>query len=85
VAMGWGMQRTPSILLGILSRLNDKVARLVHIASKEFPGLWDKHAEDSWLDLTGYGILAMMVSRGTFQLPLVEGEDECIRSDDLPT
>lgn len=55
---------------GVLVRANDKVARLKHL-------LWDRPGEpanesirDSWRDLAGYAIIALMLRDGTFELPL---------------
>lgn len=52
---------------GCLVRTNDKVARLKNLSTRE--GL-NESIDDSWKDLAGYSILALMLRRGTFTLPL---------------
>lgn len=52
---------------GILVRVNDKIARLKNLQDKEVS---NEPTEDSWKDMAGYSILAIMLRRGTFELPL---------------
>ena len=54
---------------GILVRLFDKIARLSNlIGHKKNPK--NESIEDTWKDVVGYGLVAMMVKRGHFELPL---------------
>ena len=55
---------------GILVRANDKIARLKNLKGNET--VENESVDDSWLDLAGYAILALMVSRGLFNLELKE-------------
>lgn len=67
---------------GLLVRAHDKIARLRNLLNRETPSF--ESVEDTWLDLTGYSILAMMVLNGTFGLSLaldqeqiaLDGDDE---------
>jgi hypothetical protein len=54
---------------GVLVRANDKMARLKNLlqAGKE-PN--NESVEDSWLDLANYAVIALMVRRGIFDLPM---------------
>ena len=60
-------------ILGIAVRLNDKVARLVNLIQTGNPPE-NESVEDTMLDIAGYAFVAMMVSDGTFELPLDESE-----------
>jgi len=53
--------------LGLVVRANDKMARLKNLRTKE--GVTEPKL-DAWLDLAGYSILALMLDRGWFTLPL---------------
>lgn len=57
---------------GILVRSNDKLARLKNLMGKtEEVGVpQNEPIVDSWTDLAGYAILALMWRRGVFLLPL---------------
>lgn len=55
--------------LGLLVRSNDKIARLKNLRGKE--GVTEPRI-DAWQDLAGYAILALMVDRSWFTLPLKE-------------
>jgi len=57
---------------GLLVRVNDKVARLKNLLKKETPK--NESVKDTWTDLAGYAILALMVKDGTFNLKLKEEE-----------
>jgi len=48
---------------GVLVRVNDKVQRLINLAQ---PGKEPAHesVDDSWSDLTNYGLIAQMIRRG---------------------
>ena len=54
---------------GILVRTNDKVARLKELVIKNKTPANEKKT-DSWKDIAGYALLALMLERGWFQLPL---------------
>ncbi|MBA7568409.1 hypothetical protein ES708_10130 [subsurface metagenome] len=54
--------------LGILVRTNDKVARLKNLIGKKNPQ--NETIEDTWKDTAGYAIVALMLKRGWFILPL---------------
>jgi len=59
--------------LGVLVRVNDKIARLKNLLSpfgKKLPK--NESYEDSWRDLAGYAIIALMLDRNWFTLPLGE-------------
>ena len=57
--------------LGVLVRSNDKMARLKNlIASGNAPN--NESIEDSWKDLLNYSVIALMLRRGWFTLPLEE-------------
>ena len=57
--------------LGVLMRANDKMARLKNLVPA---GKTPNHEgiEDSWMDLANYGVIALMLRRGWFTLPLSE-------------
>ena len=52
---------------GVLVRTNDKVARLRNLVGKE--GITEPRI-DTWRDIAGYAIIALMLDRGWFQLEL---------------
>lgn len=52
---------------GILVRVNDKIARLKNLQGK---AAVNEPKEDSWKDLAGYSIVALMLDRGWFELEL---------------
>lgn len=54
---------------GLLIRTNDKIARLKNLIGKE--GVTEPRS-DAWVDIAGYAIIALMLDRGTFTLPLEE-------------
>jgi len=55
--------------LGVLVRVNDKIERLknLHKSGKEPK---NESLDDSWRDLANYGIIALMLRRGIFNLPM---------------
>jgi len=56
---------------GVLVRANDKMARLKNLLkSGAIPR--NESIDDSWRDLSNYGIIALMLRRGWFTLPLKE-------------
>lgn len=58
---------------GVLVRANDKIARLKNLLGKKEPK--NEALEDSWRDLANYAIIALMLRKGTFTLPLKEDAD----------
>jgi hypothetical protein len=50
---------------GIIVRLYDKVARIVNLINKEQDAL-NESLEDSFKDIVGYALIALMVRRETF-------------------
>ena len=54
---------------GILVRVNDKVERLKNLRGKIAS---NESVTDSWRDLAGYSIIALLLERGWFTLPLEE-------------
>ncbi len=56
---------------GILVRANDKLCRLRNLLGKE-PA--NEAIDDSWRDLAGYSMLALMLRNNQFNLPLEKGE-----------
>jgi hypothetical protein len=54
---------------GVLVRANDKMARLKNLLkSGEAPA--NEAIDDTWGDLANYGIIALMVRRGLWGLPI---------------
>ena len=57
--------------LGILVRLNDKIERLKHLqATGKLNEPANESVTDTWMDIASYAIIALMLRRGTFELPL---------------
>lgn len=52
---------------GVLIRANDKIARLKNLRGKE--GVTEPRL-DSWKDLAGYAVVALLLDRGWFTLPM---------------
>lgn len=60
--------------LGVLVRASDKIERLkTLLVRKRQPNY--EGIDDTWLDLANYGVIAQMVRRGWWGLPM-EGENE---------
>lgn len=57
-------------LHGVIVRMCDKVERIKNLESKRFGEPVNESLGDSWLDLVGYCIIAIMLLQGTFELPL---------------
>jgi uncharacterized membrane protein len=53
--------------LGILVRLSDKLNRIANLQGKDPT---NESLEDSWKDVAGYALVALMVRRKKFELPL---------------
>lgn len=58
---------------GVLVRLNDKVARLKNLLGKKEPK--NESLDDTWQYAANYAIIALMLRKGTFTLPLKEDAD----------
>jgi len=56
---------------GVLVRTNDKIARLKNLY-KQGKKPKNEAVDDSWMDTAGYSIVALLVRRGWFTLPLKE-------------
>jgi hypothetical protein len=59
--------------MGVLIRSNDKFARLKNLILNK-KDAQNEPITDSWKDVAGYAIIALMLERGWFDLPL-EQED----------
>lgn len=55
---------------GILVRINDKIARLQNLYRRGVRNALFETIEDTWLDLLGYTVIALMLIDDTFTLPL---------------
>jgi len=55
---------------GVFVRLNDKVCRLKNLLGKKEPK--NESIDDSWMDIANYSIIALMLRKGIFTLPLKE-------------
>lgn len=62
---------------GLVIRVHDKVARIRNLRGRTE---LNEALEDSWLDIAGYSIVAIMLTNGTFELPLEA--DLCVQADD---
>ncbi len=60
---------------GILVRLNDKLERLKNLYKKGVEPA-NESVEDTWADAANYAIIALMLRRGWFELPLAEDAPE---------
>lgn len=58
--------------LGVLVRLTDKHARLRNLLYDNPAEPSNESLDDTWLDLANYGLIALMVRRGIWGLPLEE-------------
>lgn len=54
----------------LVVRIHDKVARIKNLQKRADSGPINESLCDSWLDIAGYGIIAVMLHNGTFELPL---------------
>lgn len=55
--------------MGILIRANDKFARLKNMILNKMENS-EEPKKDTWTDIIGYALLALMLEDGTFDLPL---------------
>lgn len=58
--------------LGILIRVYDKVSRLKNLLYDNPRKPKNEAIEDTWLDIAGYAVLALMMREGTLDLPIKE-------------
>jgi hypothetical protein len=58
-------------ITGVIVRMCDKVERIKNLQRRDKPA--NESLQDSWGDLVGYSIIAVMLLEGTFGLPL--GDD----------
>ena len=72
-----GIDRTMAIEMGIFVRLFDKISRMnegfQNAGKTAVPG---ETLEDTWRDIVGYGIIALMVREGQFELPMEFGKGD---------
>ena len=57
--------------LGVLVRVNDKIARLKNLKTNNLKPK-NESVIDTWRDIANYAIIALMLKKGTFTLPLKE-------------
>jgi len=60
--------------MGIIVRLSDKLNRLANLYKLDRDPK-NESLMDSWLDITVYGLIGMMLQDKSFQLPLEEEND----------
>ena len=60
---------------GILVRSNDKIARLRNLNQKGVNPV-NESIDDTWKDISGYAIIALMLRRGLFSLPFENNKEE---------
>ena len=58
-------------ILGIAVRVSDKWARIENLIAKGAEPQ-NESLRDSWMDIAGYALVAMMLEEGVFTLPLAE-------------
>lgn len=68
--------------LGVLIRANDKMARLKNLLyhNKHEPA--NESVYDTWLDNANYSVIAMMIRRNVWGLPLDEGASAAISTEE---
>lgn len=62
--------------LGVLVRVTDKWARLKNLLYDNPSAAQNESLEDTWLDLANYSLIALMVKRGIWGLPMENGNGE---------
>jgi hypothetical protein len=60
--------------IGVLVRASDKLARLKNLLHDNPGEPSNETLDDTWKDLANYGIIALMLRRGTWGLPLKDQE-----------
>lgn len=72
--------------MGTIIRLNDKLARMIHLSFTD--GKWDPRSaanesiEDTWIDVANYGAIGLMCNRGLW--PGVVGRRVVGKSEEAP-
>jgi hypothetical protein len=61
--------------LGVLIRSNDKIARLKNLLYENPNEPTNESIDDTWLDIGNYALIAMMLRRNLWGLPLKEQLD----------
>ena len=56
--------------IGVLIRTSDKVERLKNLLWNKSQKVQCESVMDTWADLAGYSLIALMLGKGTFTLPL---------------
>lgn len=59
---------------GLTVRLWDKISRLKNLTQKSVPN--NESIEDTYTDIAGYAMIALMVRNGTFNTPLRGSDDK---------
>ena len=59
---------------GVLGRINDKRNRLIGIVGGHKPLC--EAADDSWLDIIGYGLIGLLLQRGQWYVPVEDEPDD---------
>jgi hypothetical protein len=67
---------------GLVVRVSDKIARITNMRAKGRNSS-DESLFDSLFDLIGYAVIARMLDRGTFELPLTRDTPEGLVLDEL--
>ncbi len=62
--------------LGILIRSYDKISRLKNLLYDKKTEPQNETVEDTWMDIAGYAILALMMREGTLDLPVEHGGEK---------
>jgi len=61
--------------LGVLVRANDKMSRLKNLLGNSLEPK-NEVIEDSWMDLAGYSVLALLLRSNQMELPMKNVENE---------
>lgn len=59
--------------LGVLVRVTDKQVRLRNLLYDNPGDPSNETLDDTWLDLANYGLIALMIRRGIWGLPMKDG------------
>ena len=54
----------PTPLIALVTRMNDKLARIKHILASDGEAVYGERLRDSWLDLANYALIGVMVQDG---------------------
>jgi len=68
---------------GVLVRLNDKVERLKNLIGKKEPQ--NESIYETWQDVAGYAIIALILREGWFELPLEDLSAEALAKEETNT